>query len=95
LKDVEFLEVAEQELDEAIEFYNQEKPGVGDEFLIEVLKTLDRIREFPQSAEPFTENTRRALTRRFSYGIIYENTNTLKLWRLPTFTVIQKNGKRD
>ncbi len=73
MKDVEFLEVAQIELDEAIEYYNQEKSGVGDEFLLEVLRTIDRIREFPQSAESFTEHSRRALTRRFPYGIIYEN----------------------
>ena len=73
MKDVELLEVAEKELDEAIEYYNKEQPEVRDEFLLEFLRTLDRIREFPQSAEPFTETTRRALTRRFPYGIIYEN----------------------
>lgn len=73
MKNVVFLEVAEQELDEAIEYFDEEQPGLGDEFLLEVLRTIERIRKFPQSAEQFTEQSRRALTRRFPYGIIYRN----------------------
>ena len=44
---IRFIEVAEIELDQAIEYYNYESPGLGDAFLTEVLKGLDRIGEFP------------------------------------------------
>jgi hypothetical protein len=44
---VRLLEVAQQELDEAISYYNGESPGPGDAFLLETLAAIDRIRRFP------------------------------------------------
>jgi hypothetical protein len=35
---INFLEIAQIELDDAIEYYNFELPGLGDAFLTEVLK---------------------------------------------------------
>ena len=66
-----FLEEAEQELDDAIDYYNLEKPGLGDDFLLEILSSLHRINQFPEAWQPLSENTRRCQTRRFPYGIIY------------------------
>lgn len=43
---INFLEIAQIELDDAIEYYNYEVPGLGDAFLTEVLNALDRIGEF-------------------------------------------------
>ena len=37
---IRFLEMAQIELDEAIEYYNYEMSGLGEEFLAEVLKAL-------------------------------------------------------
>ena len=37
---VRFLEIAEIELDEAINWYGEQAPGLGDAFLIEVLSEL-------------------------------------------------------
>ena len=69
---IRFLEIAQIELDEAIEYYNYETSGLGEEFLIEVLNALDRIGEFPEEWHPCSERTRRCQTRRFPYGIIYQ-----------------------
>ena len=69
---IRFLEIAQIELDEAIEYYNYEAAGLGDEFLSEVLNTLDRIGEFPEAWHPCSKRTRRCQTRRFPYGIIYQ-----------------------
>lgn len=44
-----FLEIAQIELDEAIDYYNYEMSGLGEEFLAEVLNALDRIGEYPES----------------------------------------------
>jgi hypothetical protein len=49
---IKFLEVAQIELDEAIDYYNYEFPGLGDAFLTEVLSVLDRIGEFPEAWKP-------------------------------------------
>ena len=69
---INFLEIAQMELDDAIEYYNYESPGLGDNFLIEVLNALDRIDEFPEAWHPCSKRTRRCQTRRFPYGIIYQ-----------------------
>ncbi len=39
---INFLEIAQIELDDAIEYYNYEVPSLGDAFLTEVLNALDR-----------------------------------------------------
>ena len=38
---INFLEIAQIELDDAIGYYNYEAPGLGDAFLTEVLNALD------------------------------------------------------
>lgn len=69
---INFLEIAQAELDEAIEYYNYEVPGLGDTFLAEVLNALSRVVEFPEAWHPCSKRTRRCQTRRFPYGIIYQ-----------------------
>jgi toxin ParE2 len=69
---IKFLEIAQIELDEAIGYYNYESPGLGDAFLTEVLRALDRIGKFPVAWHPCSKRTRRCQTRRFPYGIIYQ-----------------------
>ncbi|MCD6115427.1 type II toxin-antitoxin system RelE/ParE family toxin [bacterium] len=68
---IRFLEIAQIELDQAIEYYNHESPGLGKDFLTEVLNTLNRIGEFPYVWHRLSERTRRCQTKRFPYGIIY------------------------
>jgi len=68
---VRVLEVAQQELDEAIAYYNSQAPGLGDAFLLEAVAAIDRIRRFPQAWHPLGESTRRCRLRRFPYGLIY------------------------
>ena len=69
---INFLEIAQIELDDAIEYYNYEIPGLGDAFLTEVLNTLDRIGKYPEAWQPSSKRTRRCQTRRFPYGIMYQ-----------------------
>jgi hypothetical protein len=46
---VRFLQIAKRELDDAVDYYNREKPGLGYEFLWEVFFAIDRIRQFPRA----------------------------------------------
>jgi hypothetical protein len=69
---IRFLEIAQIELDEAIDYYNYEESGLGEDFLTEVLKSLDRIGQFPEAWHPCSKRTRRCKTRRFPYGVIYQ-----------------------
>ena len=69
---IKFLEIAQIELDEAVEYYNYEISGLGESFLKELLNTIDRIGEFPEAWHPLSKRTRRCLMRRFPYKIIYQ-----------------------
>ena len=68
---IELLEAAQLELGQAIEFYNKERLGLGDEFLTEILGVLKRIAEHPEAWRGYSKRTRRCQTRRFPYGIVY------------------------
>ncbi len=68
---VRFLQIAKTELDEAVAYYNHEKPALGYEFVWEIFFAIERIKQFPDAWPPFHEGTRRCLIRRFPYGIIY------------------------
>lgn len=69
---IRFLEIAQIELDETIEYYNGEMLGLGAEFLTETLRTLDRIDRFPDAWQMCSKRARRCQMRRFPYGIIYQ-----------------------
>lgn len=73
--EIRFLDVAQQELDEAIE-YDEQLSGLGHRFLVEVLCTLERIGQNPTLWRPFVADTRRCQTRRFPYGIVYQAINS-------------------
>lgn len=69
---VEFLEVAESEFVEAIDYYNEQSEGLGYEFAAEVKRTIDRIIQYPGAWPKLSTRTRRCRTDRFPYGIIYQ-----------------------
>lgn len=68
---IQLLEPARQELDEAIAWYADQAPGLGDAFLIEILKTLKLVTQFPQAWHPLSAQTRRCRLNRFPYSVIY------------------------
>ena len=68
---VEFLEPAENELKEAISYYNEQNEGLGFEFALEVQKTIERISQYPDAWTELSKRTRRCRCNRFPYGIIY------------------------
>jgi plasmid stabilization system protein ParE len=72
---VRFLEIAEIELDQAIEWYGAQAPGLGNAFLIEVLSAADRMARFPEAWHLLGEGVRRCRLSRFPYGLIYTSDN--------------------
>lgn len=68
---IRLLEPAQTELDEGIAWYAEQAPGLGDAFLIEAIKTLRLIEQFPQAWHPLTSEIRRCRLRRFPYSVVY------------------------
>ncbi len=66
-----FHELAETELMSAIEYYESCQSGLGFCFSEEVYATIDRVCQFPLAWESIDSKTRRCLTSRFPYGILY------------------------
>ncbi len=64
----------ERDLTEAYEWYEQQRAGLGEEFLSCVDASIQTIYRNPQIYEIVYENYRRSLVRRFPYSIFYEST---------------------
>jgi hypothetical protein len=50
--EIRFLDVAQQELDEAVEYYNAESLGLGDHFLLEALAAARKNSTIPKCVAP-------------------------------------------
>jgi toxin ParE2 len=70
---IRLLEPAQAELDEAIAWYAEQAPGLGDAFLIETLKTIKLIEQFPAAWHPLTTQIRRCRLKRFPYSVVYSS----------------------
>lgn len=68
---VRLLETAEAKLDDAISWYAQQAPGLGDAWLAEALRAFDLIQHYPDAWDPLTASARRCRLRQFPYGVIY------------------------
>jgi plasmid stabilization system protein ParE len=68
---IRLLAPAQSELDEAIDWYDQQAPGLGEAFLIETLKVFRLIRQFPEAWHPLGPGVRRCRINRFPYSVIY------------------------
>ena len=62
---------AEIEFNQAIDYYEETKSHLGLEFASEVYDTIHRAIEFPKAWQKMTSRTRRCLTNRFPFGVIY------------------------
>lgn len=73
---VQFEPEAIEELRAAKDWYDNERPGLGDDLLTEVETTIDHIVRWPGLAPVLTipgsaRQVRRAAVRRFPFGIVY------------------------
>jgi toxin ParE2 len=69
---VTYLDAAEAEFKETIQYYNNQRKGLGFEFSDEVKQAIERIKNYPHAWTPLSKRIRRCLIHRFPYGIIYE-----------------------
>jgi len=62
---------ATQEADEAARWYEDQFPGLGIEFLLELDAALCRVINNPDIYQPVYEDARRVLVRRFPYAAYF------------------------
>ena len=62
---------AAADIEEAFLWYERQRAGLGDEFLIAIQSALDKIVAHPNRYPVIRRNTRRMLVHRFPYQIFY------------------------
>jgi len=68
---VRFLTLAQQEVDEAFRWFEEQSVGTGLEFLDELDRGVRLIRSFPFAALEIESGIRKILLARFPYALVY------------------------
>lgn len=68
---IEIHEIAEIEIEEAVDFYDMQSPGLGGAFIDEFQRSLKRISEFPNAAPLIRTRVRKRFMDRFPFSVIY------------------------
>ena len=63
---------AQEEINEAFDWYFRRNPQAANVFLTEIGNSLQQIRSHPQLYPPFTKNTRRRILAGFPYSVIFQ-----------------------
>lgn len=63
--------VARREFDEAVDWYDQQRAGLGSEFIEEVNRVFEGLCAHPERFAVVHEDLREALVRRFPYAVYY------------------------
>lgn len=63
---------AERELAKAVDFYERERAGLGDEFLQEVQRAASFLIEFPRLGRSVSRNRRVLVLKEFPYLLVYD-----------------------
>lgn len=67
--EVKFVWPADDELEEAISYYNIQQVGLGDRFFSEVNIVIERIKQFPRAWAKVGPNTRKCLLNKFPHSL--------------------------
>ena len=62
---------AEEEFNEAIDYYENNEPGLGYDFSIEVHAAIQNIVNYPTAWKIIEDDVRACLVNRFPYNILY------------------------
>ena len=67
-----FDPAAAEEIEEAADWYEAHKSGLGRDFVVEVNASIRRIIEFPNAWPPVSRRVRHLQLTRFPYAIFYQ-----------------------
>jgi plasmid stabilization system protein ParE len=68
---VSYKPAAVAEIDEAFQWYERERPGLGLEFLSEIARVERHLAATPELYQRVEDELRRAILRRFPHGLFY------------------------
>jgi plasmid stabilization system protein ParE len=68
---VRLLAVAEAELQDAVQWYDAQVPGLGSAFLLECLRILQLVGEYPDAWQQLSKSVRRCRLSRYPYAVVY------------------------
>jgi plasmid stabilization system protein ParE len=92
MKDVRFNPIAERELADAIKYYDEQKAGLGREFLEEVRRAVLFLAKYPEAAPQVRGSIRRFILPRFPYSLLYR---TLETGRFRILAVAHQKRRPD
>ena len=69
--DIRFLTLAQQEVDDAVLWYNQQAEDAGREFLDELDRAVRLVKLHPIALTEIESGIRRCLFSRFPYALVY------------------------
>ncbi len=75
MQPIVFRRQARRELDEAGDWFEKERTGLGLEFFVEIERVLNRIASNPEQFPILFRYTRKAVARRFPYCIYFRINN--------------------
>lgn len=62
---------ADREFLEAIDYYEQQQPGLGEDYYVQIMATTAQIANNPTVWPILEHDIRRCLVHRFPYGVLY------------------------
>lgn len=68
---IQLSDEAIQDYDEAVAWYEEQKPGLGFDFSYHLALTIEQIETFPASHPLLYENRRFAVMRKFPYKVFF------------------------
>jgi plasmid stabilization system protein ParE len=70
-REIIFAPLARLEFEDAVVWYESQRPGLGDEFRIEVREILERVLTFPETFRLASPTTHKVTLQKFPYSIYY------------------------
>jgi plasmid stabilization system protein ParE len=68
---IDILEIAQKEMDDAVLYYEVKQPGLGSKFKEAVRQSIDRLKKYPTSWPIESGEVRKFFVHKFPYKILY------------------------